>query len=179
MPADQALRVDLEADALAKEIYDTRFRVDERGNPTIGFPTSPQWYESVVAVPTFQGDEMIELRNKIDLLPAEERQATRNAAARGTGAVAGPAVTGEGCDALLAEIEALLFQRRMIFTLRLGHGEGRAVSWLYGHGEVQGREDGEDGIDLTVEMTEKEFFQFQKEFGVAAAEVRQTARAAQ
>jgi GTP-binding protein HflX len=124
-------------------------------------------------------DEMIELRNKIDLLSAEERQATRNAAARGAGVVAGSAVTGEGCDALLAEIEALLFQRRMIFTLRLGYGEGRAVAWLYGHGEVQGREDGEDGIDLTVEMTEKEFFQFQKEFGVAAAEVRRTARAAQ
>jgi GTP-binding protein HflX len=124
-------------------------------------------------------DEMIELRNKIDLLPDEERQATRNAAARGAGVVAGSAVTGEGCDALLAEIEARLFRRRMIFTLRLGHDEGRAVSWLYGHGEVQGRKDGEEGIDLTVEMTEKEFFQFQKEFGVAAAEVRRTARAAQ
>ena len=132
-----------------------------------------------LGVPGPRLDEMIELRNKIDLLPAEERQATRNAAARGTGVVAGSAVTGEGCDVLLAEIEALLFQRRMIFTLRLGHGEGRAVSWLYGHGDVQGREDGEDGIDLTVEMTEKEFFQFQKEFGVATAEVRQTARAAQ
>jgi GTP-binding protein HflX len=124
-------------------------------------------------------DEMIEFRNKIDLLAPEERQATRNAAARGAGVVAGSAVTGEGCDTLLAEIEALLFPRRMIFTLRLGHGEGRAVSWLYRHGDVQDRADGEDGIDLTVEMTEKEFFQFQKEFGLAAAEVRRTARAAQ
>ena len=124
-------------------------------------------------------DEMIELRNKIDLLDPEERQATRNAAARGAGVVAGSALTGEGCDTLLAEIEARLFRRRMIFTLRLGHDQGRAVSWLYRHGEVQGREDGEGGIDLTVEMTEKEFFQFQKEFGIAAAEVRGTARAAQ
>ena len=124
-------------------------------------------------------DEMIELRNKIDLLGSEEQQAARNAAARGAGVVAGSAVTGEGCDTLLAEIEAQLFPRRMIFTLRLGHDEGRAVSWLYGHGEVQGRADREAGVDLTVEMTEKEFFQFQKEFGVAAAEVRRTARAAQ
>ncbi len=124
-------------------------------------------------------DEMIEFRNKIDLLAPEERQGARNAAARGAGVVAGSAVTGEGCDILLAEIEALLFSRRTIFTLRLGHDEGRAVSWLYGHGEVQDRADGEAGVDLTVEMTEKEFFQFQKEFGVAAAEVRQTARAAQ
>ncbi|MHA1528334.1 MAG: GTPase HflX [Alphaproteobacteria bacterium] len=124
-------------------------------------------------------DEMIELRNKIDLLSDEDRQATRNAAARGAGVLAGSALTGEGCDALLAEIEARLFRRRMIFTLRLGHDEGRAASWLYGHGEVQGREDGEDGIELTVEMTEKEFFQFRKEFGIAAVEVRRIARAAQ
>ncbi len=122
---------------------------------------------------------MIELRNKVDLLDAEERQAVENAAARGPGVIAASAVTGEGCDALLAEIEARLFPRRMVFSLRLGHGEGRAVSWLYDHGEVQGREDGEAGVDLTVEMTEKEFFQFRKEFGVDAAEVRRTALAAQ
>ncbi|MFQ5566473.1 MAG: GTPase HflX [Paracoccaceae bacterium] len=124
-------------------------------------------------------DEMIELRNKIDLLPAKERQAVRNAAARGAGVVAGSALTGEGCETLLAEIEARLFPRRMIFTLRLGHGEGRAVAWLYRHGEVQDRADDAAGIDLTVEMTEREFFQFQKEFGVAVAELRRTARAAQ
>jgi GTP-binding protein HflX len=132
-----------------------------------------------LGVPEPKLDEMIEWRNKIDLLPAEERQAAGNAAARGAGVVVGSAVTGEGCDALLAEIEALLFRRRMVFTLRLGHDEGRAVSWLYGHGEVQGREDGAEGTELIVEMTEKEFFQFRKEFGIAAAEVRRTTRAAQ
>jgi len=151
----------------------------------IAHPRSEEQNRDVLAVLHRLGvsgprlDEMIEFRNKIDLLAPEERQATRNAAARGAGVVAGSAVTGEGCDTLLAEIEALLFSRRTIFTLRLGHDEGRAVSWLYGHGEVQDRADGEEGVDLTVEMTEKEFFQFQKEFGVAAAEVRRTARAAQ
>jgi len=151
----------------------------------IAHPRSDEQNRDVLAVLHRLGvsgprlDEMIEFRNKIDLLAPEERQGARNAAARGAGVVAGSAVTGEGCDTLLAEIEALLFSRRMIFTLRLGHDEGRAVSWLYGHGEVQDRADGEEGVDLTVEMTEKEFFQFQKEFGVAAAEVRRTARAAQ
>jgi len=67
----------------------------------------------------------------------------------------------------------------MIFTLRLGHREGKAVSWLYSHGDVQGRDDTEVGIELTVEMTEKEFFQFQKEFGSVATEIRRTALAAQ
>jgi GTP-binding protein HflX len=128
-------------------------------------------------------DEMIELRNKIDLLDPEAHQAAlnaaHNAAARGAGVVAASAVTGEGCYTLLAEIEARLFPRRMIFTLRMDHQEGRAVSWLYSHGDVKGREDGEAGVELTVEMTEKEFFQFQKEFGKAVTEVRRTALAAQ
>jgi GTP-binding protein HflX len=122
--------------------------------------------------------EMIELRNKIDLLDPEERQAAQNNADRSAGVVAASAVTGEGIDTLLAEIEARLFPRRIIFTLRLDHSAGRAISWLYGHGEVQGREDGEAGVDMTVEMTEKEFFQFQKECGAAAAEVRGTVVAA-
>ena len=124
-------------------------------------------------------DEMIEHRNKIDLLPPDERQAARNAADRISGVVAGSAVTGEGCDALLAEIEARLFPRRMIFTLQLDHREGRAVSWLYSHGDVQNRDDSETGIVLTVEMTEKEYFQFQKEFGRVVTEIRRTALAAQ
>lgn len=124
-------------------------------------------------------DETIELRNKIDLLPLSERRAALNNAARSSGVVAGSAATGEGCDTLLVEIEARLFPRRMIFTLRLGHEAGKAVSWLYGHGEVQGRDDSEAGVDLTVEMTEKEYFQFQKQFGAAAVEVRRTELAAQ
>jgi hypothetical protein len=47
---------------LASEIYDRRFRVDENGNPTTGFPTSSEWYESVVAVADFEGDEVVEIR---------------------------------------------------------------------------------------------------------------------
>lgn len=124
-------------------------------------------------------DGMIELRNKIDLLEPEARQAARNGAQRGTGIVAGSAVTGEGCAELLAEIEARLFPRRMIFSLQLDHQAGRAVSWLYGHGEVKSRSDGDDGIEITVEMTEKEFFQFRKEFGIPAAALRRTELAAQ
>jgi GTP-binding protein HflX len=121
---------------------------------------------------------MIELRNKIDLLDPEERQAALNNAARSDAVVAGSAVTGEGIDALLAAIDIRLFPRRIIFSLHLAHAAGKAISWLYRHGDVQSREDGETGVDMTVEMTEKEFFQFQKEFGAAVVEVRGTVVAA-
>jgi len=151
----------------------------------IAHPRSEAQNRDVLAVLRELGVErerlegMIELRNKIDLLDPEAQQAARNAAERGAGVIAGSAVTGEGCERLLAEIEARLYPRRMVFTLRLGHGEGRAVAWLYGHGDVHGRSDGDDGVEMEVELTEKEFFQFRKEFGIAAAELRRTELAAQ
>ena len=132
-----------------------------------------------LGVEEMRREAMIEALNKIDLLPETERQAVRNSASRGSGVVAISSVTGEGCDALLSEIEARLLPRKMVFDLHLAHDAGAAVSWLYAHGEVKGRSDAEAGVDLTVEMTEKEFFQFQKEFGPAAVVVRQQALAAQ
>jgi poly-gamma-glutamate synthesis protein (capsule biosynthesis protein) len=62
MPADQRLRYGLPVTELAAGIYDRRFRVDEEGNATTGFPTGSEWYESVVAVAEFEGDELVELR---------------------------------------------------------------------------------------------------------------------
>ncbi|MEE2669971.1 MAG: CapA family protein [Gemmatimonadota bacterium] len=62
MPADQRDRYGLPLGMLASEIYDRRFGVDENGNPTTGFPTGSQWYESVLAVTTFEGDEVTEIR---------------------------------------------------------------------------------------------------------------------
>ena len=62
MPADQRDRYGLPLGMLASEIYDRRFGVNEDGNPTTGFPTGSQWYESVLAVTTFEGDEVTEIR---------------------------------------------------------------------------------------------------------------------
>ncbi len=124
-------------------------------------------------------DAMIEARNKIDLLDGPAREAAENAAARSVDVVALSAVTGEGCDPLLAEIEERLFPRRFVFELSFGHEEGRAIGWLYDHGDVLERVDQEQDVRLKVEMTEKEFFQFQKEFDGRVNVVQRRALAAQ
>ena len=62
LAADMRERYGVPHNALAKEIYDKRFRVDENGIPQTGFPTGSEWYESVVAVSTFEGEEIVELR---------------------------------------------------------------------------------------------------------------------
>ncbi|MGH9383364.1 MAG: CapA family protein [Vicinamibacterales bacterium] len=62
MPADHYEQFNLPGTALAADLYDARFK-----GGTSGFPSSPVWYESVVAVPTFQGTQV----SAIALYPIE------------------------------------------------------------------------------------------------------------
>jgi hypothetical protein len=57
MPADHYEQFDLPGTALASDLYDARFK-----GGTSGFPSSPVWYESVIAVPTFRGTQVTELK---------------------------------------------------------------------------------------------------------------------
>ena len=43
--------------ALASDLYDARFR-----NGTTGFPANAEYYESVVAVPAFNGNQLVDLK---------------------------------------------------------------------------------------------------------------------
>jgi poly-gamma-glutamate capsule biosynthesis protein CapA/YwtB (metallophosphatase superfamily) len=56
MPADHYELFELPPTALAADLYDARFK-----GGASGFPSSPVWYESVVAVPTFRGSQVTEI----------------------------------------------------------------------------------------------------------------------
>ncbi len=106
---------------------------------------------------------VIEVWNKIDLLPEEERQTVLDRAAsqqpsRATGQmqpVAVSAVTGEGTSVLLAEIEQKLSEEDDILTVHLDFEDGEGLAWLYRHCDVLDRADGEEKIALHVRTQDK------------------------
>jgi poly-gamma-glutamate synthesis protein (capsule biosynthesis protein) len=57
MPQDHYEVFALSDTALASNLYDARFK-----NGTTGFPANAEYYESVVAVPTFKGNQLVDLK---------------------------------------------------------------------------------------------------------------------
>jgi GTPase len=89
-------------------------------------------------------DRIIEVWNKIDLLPEPGRPARTNDG-EGPRVVAVSALTGEGLDELLAAIATRLSAKRAVFEVALsGEGLG-ALHRLYELGEVLTRTDSADG----------------------------------
>lgn len=102
-----------------------------------------------------EGGTIIEVLNKIDLLPHDEREKVVNRAARADALVIPiSARNGEGCADLLSCIEGVLSRGHGVMEVSLDPGNGAALAWLYEHGEVLERsDDGEAGITLRVRLS--------------------------
>jgi GTPase len=105
----------------------------------------------------------IEALNKIDLLDcqqgaAQEHRLRRNGAAAKSVAVS--AVTGEGCDQLLALIDTCLANDRELVELEVPVSDGAGLAWLYAHGEVLRRVDGEAAAHLAVRLSPADLGRF-------------------
>jgi GTP-binding protein HflX len=104
---------------------------------------------------------LIEVWNKADLLGPGERErlaavAERSQATERPALVS--AVTGEGIDALLAEVEARIAEGRPSFRIVIEPTDGAASNWLHEEAEIIERQEGEGGrTELTVRIApEKE-----------------------
>jgi len=91
-------------------------------------------------------DRTIEVMNKADLVGGIEAVPKR------AGAVAISAITGDGVADLFSTLDAALTASMEMVEVRLDVADGAALAWLYQHGEVLERLDGEDGIALSVRM---------------------------
>jgi GTPase len=114
-----------------------------------------------LAVEALGNHGVIEVLNKIDLLTLEERVCLK-AQVRDGDRLPVSAVTGEGVDALLIEIDRRLASNRDLARYRLPHGEGGAIAWLYSHGTVVERRDDDEFTYLTVSLLPEERAKFER-----------------
>jgi GTP-binding protein HflX len=106
---------------------------------------------------------IITVLNKIDRLEEGERSRILTAADRGEDTVALSALTGEGCDRLLALLDARLSAERLVREYAVPLAQGSAIAWLYHHGDVLARRDGEDGVArLTVGIDPADAARFER-----------------
>jgi GTPase len=97
---------------------------------------------------------MIEAMNKIDLLDPLARKSLSNQTLRNEERVAISALTGEGCEALLAAIDRRLDGGIRVVRLAVPLEDGKTLAWLYRHGEVLGRRDDAAEAHLSVRLSQ-------------------------
>jgi GTPase len=99
-------------------------------------------------------DGLIEAMNKIDLLEPTMLANLDNQKLRNSQTAALSAVTGEGCDALLALIDRRLEADERVLRLDIPLVDGKTLAWIYRHGEVLGRRDDDEAAHLSVRLSE-------------------------
>ena len=99
---------------------------------------------------------ILEIWNKVDLVPADQREGLCNSARRRSDAGAVcvvSAVSGEGLHDLLLHIEKRITASYTVSDIVLDAADGGGLHWLYQHGEVlERRDDADGGIHIAVRM---------------------------
>ncbi len=98
----------------------------------------------------------IEVLNKADLLGGVGAVELRD------GAVAVSAITGEGLATLQAAIDRRIAEGMELASYDIAPGDGARLAWLYDHGEVIEREDGEETVRVTVRLLPADRARFER-----------------
>lgn len=114
---------------------------------------------------TLEDEKNIEVLNKIDLLDDEGREAILNEAELNSEKAAVSAITGEGVDALLEQIDLMFADTENHLSLKLTPEDGAAMAWLYRHGQNVEQEITEDGDTIIeVQLNLANLGRFEKEY---------------
>jgi GTP-binding protein HflX len=106
---------------------------------------------------------LIEVLNKTDLLTETDLDALSNQAARrDVPAIPLSAVTGQGCEDLIAAIDARIMESFRVVDVSLPYADGASLAWLYQHGDVVDRLDDEEGIHLKVRIDPTNWARFER-----------------
>ncbi|MCV3737562.1 GTPase HflX [Rhizobium sp. TRM96647] len=114
-------------------------------------------------------ERILEVWNKIDDLPVEAREALVQKADTTPNTIAVSALTGEGVDALMNEINRRLSGVLVDRDVVLPVDKLQLLPWLYDHSIVDEREDQEDGsVRVSVRLTETEASELDRRLGHGA-----------
>ena len=119
-------------------------------------------------------ERILEVWNKIDRLEPEAREALVQKAGTQPNVMAVSAISGEGVDALLAEINrrlsGVLVDRDVIVPVM----QLQLLPWIYDHSIVDAREDLEDGnVRLELRLTETEAAELDRRLGIGQKPARE------
>ena len=107
---------------------------------------------------------MIEILNKIDLLPDEAREGLLEGNRRGKSAAAVSAMSGEGLAELLARFEADMTHDNIDMRLSLDANDGAGLAWVYRHAEVVERRETGGNIVLKLRIRPQDEARIEKQF---------------
>ena len=99
---------------------------------------------------------MLTVYNKIDAMEPEARAALNP----GDDAIAVSALTGEGIEALQAQMDILLRAGTHVHDIRLESSDGRRMAWLHEHGEVVGQQYDDEGVAVQVRLSDADRARF-------------------
>lgn len=127
-------------------------------------------------------ERLIDVQNKIDILPSDERDRLAKFAQRVSqdaplalnvegvrpeasgGMVGVSALTGEGLSQLLDLIEKRLSSAHKTYKLKIDLSDGAALSWLHAHGRILKRRDTKTQAVLEVELDAADYGRFRSKF---------------
>ena len=72
------------------------------------------------------------------------------------------ALTGEGIDGLRAALDNWFASKSPVLDLSVDLEDGASLAWLYDHGEVVSRTDGEHRVHLKVRLDSADAARFRK-----------------
>ncbi len=107
------------------------------------------------------GTRCIEVLNKADLLGGVASLPMRGDSGRGD-AIAVSAITGEGLPALAAAIDTRIAAGMEEADYAIAHSDGARLAWLYQHGEVLDRQDGDSAVQVRVRLLPADRARFER-----------------
>jgi GTP-binding protein HflX len=107
---------------------------------------------------------IVEVFNKVDLLPPEAQELYH----KDPKVLAISARDGTGLQNLIHRMDHLLDQDFHLYTLHLRYEEGKALAWLYAHGQKINEVHEDTHLSLTIRLRQKDHARFLKLFRSSA-----------